>query len=282
MTELMRRRIESATKIILAAAKTAEAHGQVLGVMYSGGKDSDVILELTKMTGVKYRAVHLCTTCDHPGSLKHVRDMGVEIDMPKLTFAQILQKKGIPSRYMRFCCEIIKERKIQGMDYALLGIRAQESAKRKARYTEPEQCRVYNSKEKVIQYFPILDWSIVDVERFIELRNLKLAPVYYDEDGVFHWERRLGCMCCPMASRKQRIAEFKKYPNMVKLYCKNGGIWFNSHPNSSLHDRYNDIYELFTRTLFYDTNAQFEEAKLTTFANTNFKEYLEEYFNVKL
>ncbi|MDO5588285.1 MAG: hypothetical protein Q4G12_05085, partial [Bacteroidales bacterium] len=43
----------------------------VVEVAYSGGKDSDVILELTKMAGVKYRAIYKNTTIDPVGTVKH-------------------------------------------------------------------------------------------------------------------------------------------------------------------------------------------------------------------
>ena len=35
-------------------------------VCYSGGKDSDVILELAKMAGINYRAIYKNTTIDPP------------------------------------------------------------------------------------------------------------------------------------------------------------------------------------------------------------------------
>ena len=40
-------------------------------VSYSGGKDSDVILELAKMAGIKFRAIYKNTTIDPPGTIKH-------------------------------------------------------------------------------------------------------------------------------------------------------------------------------------------------------------------
>ena len=54
----------------------------------------------------------------------------------------------------------------------------------------------------------------------VKMSGIKCHPLYYDEDGVFHPEMRLGCMCCPLASRKNRIGEFRKYPNMVKAYIR--------------------------------------------------------------
>lgn len=43
-------------------------------VSYSGGKDSDVILTLTKMAGIPYRAIYKNTTIDPLGTVQHCKD----------------------------------------------------------------------------------------------------------------------------------------------------------------------------------------------------------------
>ncbi len=87
---------------------------------------------------------------------------------------------------------------------------------------EAEQCRLYEHGEKVRVYLPLLDWTNDDVERFIRERGIKCAPVYYDSEGCFHVERRLGCLCCPLMSINKRKEEFRKYPNMLKFYLRGG------------------------------------------------------------
>lgn len=220
MREELQKKVERAIKLIQSAGKMAKEHSQPLEVCYSGGKDSDVILELTKMAGVEYHAIYKNTTIDPPGTIKHALERGAEMIRPKESFIELMEKKGWPSRQVRFCCSSLKEYKI--LDYAIVGIRRDESIKRRERYKEPEMCRVYSAKEKTRQYFPILDWSIDDVAEFLQERGVKCAPVYYDESGVFHPERRLGCMCCPMSNRNHRISEFRKYPNFVKIYLRGG------------------------------------------------------------
>ncbi|MDR1504460.1 MAG: hypothetical protein LBT43_18590 [Prevotella sp.] len=51
---------------------------------YSGGKDSDVILELAKLAGIPYRAIYKKTGIDPIGTIKHCRENGVEIIEPKM------------------------------------------------------------------------------------------------------------------------------------------------------------------------------------------------------
>ena len=55
-------------------------------VAYSGGKDSDVILDLVRRSGVKYTAHHHLTTADPPEVVRHVKtQLGVIIVRPNLT-----------------------------------------------------------------------------------------------------------------------------------------------------------------------------------------------------
>lgn len=49
---------------------------EVVEIAYSGGKDSDVILQLAKEAGIKYRAIYKNTTIDPPGTIKHAKEMG--------------------------------------------------------------------------------------------------------------------------------------------------------------------------------------------------------------
>ena len=178
MTQELQRKVDFAIKLIQSASKIAEEHGQPIEVCYSGGKDSDVILELTRMANVPYRAIYKNTTIDPPHTIAHCKENGVEIHQPKKRFFDLIKQRGFPTRRVRMCCSELKEYKI--LDYAILGIRRTESAKRAERYKEPEQCRVYSKKEKCRQYFPILEWSNADVYAFIQERGIKCHPLYYD------------------------------------------------------------------------------------------------------
>ena len=223
------RKIEAAIKLL----KSIPQDGPI-ELCYSSGKDSDVILELAKMAGIPFEAIHKVTTIDPPGTIKHAKDMGATIRLPKETFFQIVERKGNPSRFKRFCCEILKEYKIY--DRAIVGIRRSESSKRAQRYKEPEACRVYSKTEKVRQYFPILEWTDEDVERFIKERGIKCAPVYYDEAGEFHVERRLGCVGCPLKG-DNGLADYKKYPKFLKAQIKAYQRFLDKHTTSNWYKR---------------------------------------------
>lgn len=255
MREELQKKVNRAISLIQSASKIATEHGQPLEVAYSGGKDSDVILELTKMANVPYRAIYKNTTIDPPGTIKHAQEMGAEMIRPQKNFFQLVAEHGFPNMFYRFCCAYLKEYKV--LDYVIIGVRREESKKRAQRYKEPEMCRVYSKTSKARHYMPILEWTATDIDEFINERGIKCAPIYYDERGVFHVERRLGCMGCPIA-RGKRKQEFKAYPHLVKAYIRAGIKFMQTHPDSRINKYYSSVYEWFVRDLFCDHLTQEE------------------------
>lgn len=250
---------------------------------YSGGKDSDVILELAKMSGIPFEAIYKNTTIDPPGTIAHCKEKGVTILKPRTSFQALLETNGMPSRWRRFCCSKLKEYKIY--DRAIQGIRRCESIKRAKMYKEPEECRVYRNREKVRIYLPILEWTDKDIEQFIEDRKIKCAPVYYDENGQFHVERRLGCLACPLKS-DIGLADYTKYPKLLKAHIKALQKYLDNHRGSKYASFINDsAYNSFFFRLFCRSTEQY----LTSIGGGLFpelaidtKQYLEQYFGIEL
>lgn len=283
MTTELQRKIDGSIRLLQAIQK---AHpDDTIEVAYSGGKDSDVILQLAKEAGINYRAIYKNTTIDPPGTIAHVRAMGVEVRQPTKSFFKLVQEKGLPSRYARFCCQVLKEYKI--LDVCILGVRRAESTKRANRYTEPTECRFYGSKNNhVEQVYPILEWSDDDVRDFIIDRGITLAPLYYT-DGELHIERRLGCIGCPLASKTKRLETLRQYPNIVKAYARALQRYFDTHPNCKTVSKwgYRDAYEQLVRALFYDSQDEFSVAVSGGMFGAeqalDCKAYLEDYFHIK-
>ena len=280
MNKKLDKKVEQAVKLLQVCCKAA---GEPLEIAYSGGKDSDVILELAKMSGIEYRAIYKNTTIDPPGTIKHVKENGVEIRRPKDSFFSMMSKRGYPNRYKRFCCSVLKEYKI--LDNSVMGIRKCESTKRAKRYTEPTACRIYGSKKNHVNaIYPILDWSDEDELEFIEERGIKLHPLYYREDGSIDITKRLGCMCCPLKYYKKRLQDFKQYPGMVKAYLRCGNEYLKSHPQSKTAKQYSDVYEYFVANAFFDNYRGFVKAKLCGILSDkpDYKKLIEDYFNIEL
>lgn len=278
MNKELEKKVGQAVKLLQVCYKAA---GEPLEVAYSGGKDSDVILELAKMSEIEYRAVYKNTTIDPPGTIKHVKENGVEIRRPKESFFSLMSKKGFPSRTRRFCCSVLKEYKI--LDNCVIGIRRCESVKRAKMYSEPTECRG-SGKNHVNAIYPILDWSDEDELEFIEERGIKLHPLYYREDGSIDITKRLGCMCCPLKYYKKRLQEFKQHPGMVKAYLRCGNEFFKSHSETKIK-RFSDVFECFVAYTFFDRYKDFVKMNLGggIFSDKpDYKKLIEDYFNIEL
>lgn len=246
---------------------------------YSGGKDSDVILALAQMSGIKFHPIYKMTTIDPPGTLAHVKSKGVEIRKPKMTFFEIVRYAGMPNSAYRVCCSYLKEYKI--LDKAILGIRANESNKRKERYKEPSQCRIYSKKERVEQFFPILEWTDDDVKDFVNHYGIQCAPIYYDENGIFDVRKRLGCLCCPLKG-DNGLADFKKYPKFVRLWIRGGMQFIDNHKDSETAKKYKNAYNRFFRNLFCNSDEDYRLKTTGMFGNLDCKQWLEDYFKIDL
>ena len=280
LNEQLQKKVKQSIKLLQSVQKRYDGE---IEIAYSGGKDSDVILQLAKEAGIKYRAIYKNTTIDPPGTLGHVRGMGVEILRAKTSFFQLVAQKGFPSRFSRFCCEKLKEYKV--LDKSVIGVRKAESRAREERYNEPTQCRYYGAKTEknhVELIYPILEWTDEDVRDFIIDRKLKLAPIYYNSGGQIDVSKRLGCMCCPLASRHKRIIEFQKYPKIAKAYLRAGQQFMETHPDSKACQRFSNVYEWFTRDVFFSSNADWNKVSTGLFGKPDFKKFLEDKFGIDL
>lgn len=178
-------------------------------VAFSGGKDSCVILDLVKKSGVKYDAHFNFTSVDPPELVKFIKEHhpDVEIHRPEKTMFQLIEKKGFPSLWRRWCCALLKERGGTGR-VVVTGIRKQESAKRAKRKSKEVS---KTDKTKLFCHI-IFDWKTKDVWGYIKSNNLPYCCLY--DDG---WER-IGCLFCPMSKPKEYLMQKHKYPNVVKAY----------------------------------------------------------------
>lgn len=271
-----KKKVQRAIKLLQSIPQDEE-----IELSYSGGKDSDVILELAKMAGIPFRAIYKNTTIDPPKTTKHCKEKGVEIIQPKLTFFQLIAKKGAPSRYARHCCSELKEYKI--LNRAIQGIRRSESSKRAKRYKEPEYCRVYNKRDKVKIYLPILDWTDADVARFIKEQKIQCHPLYYDEQGNFRVERRLGCIGCPLQGDNGK-GEYLRHPKILKQRIKAHQKFLDTHPNCKTRAYFKNSFDATYFQLFCNSLAEYrQKTQPDLFGNVlDTKKALEEYFKIEL
>lgn len=277
MTKELQKKVDFAIKLLQSIPQDGD-----IELSYSGGKDSDVILELAKMAGIPYRAIYKNTTIDPPGTIAHAKAAGAEIIRPKKTFFQLIREKGLPNRFRRFCCESLKEYAVCAR--SVQGIRRAESVKRAKNYKEPEICRTYPGKKKVRVYLPILEWTDEDVAEFIKEWNIKCHPLYY-KDGEFDVTQRLGCMGCPLMSRMKRIQFFKDNPRWLKAWIRAGQKRYTSekYQNGKAKHKFKDAFEAMGYRLYCDNMEDFKEKTYSLlFGDFDWKEFLQKEFNIDM
>ena len=232
------------------AAKEAERlFDMPLVVQYSGGKDSDVILQLAKESGAPFRVTHNLTTADPPDNVYYIRrvfaalrEEGIDcrINVPRRSLWKIMRETlVIPSRIMRVCCSELKDRKIADAPYIVTGVRWAESAGRRAKsgIAMVYSARARGVEEKAAAAWllttddassrrlfeqcqmrgvrvlnPIIDWSDDDVWSYLHSRGIEGNPLY--KEG---WTR-IGCVGCPLAGRRAREIAFARYPKLYKAW----------------------------------------------------------------
>lgn len=195
---------EKALNFIRAVAKSYS--GDTLYAGNSGGKDSAVLDYLLKKSGIEYKSYYANTTIDPSGTIRYIRENypHTEILQPKIPFYKLVEKKGLPTRLNRYCCERLKEYASVGR-VVFEGVRSAESRKRQGR--DYIQCDNRKWQKGAQHIYPLYDWTDDDIWGFISYKDIKIAPAYYN--GM----SRLGCVGCPLVSRKgHREKEFSIYP----------------------------------------------------------------------
>lgn len=270
-------RLES--KAIDFIRSVAEAKG-TMAVAYSGGKDSEVLLHLVRKSGIDYFAVYNNTTIDPPGTITWVKKhQDVNIVEPRYSFFDIIKRRGFPTFARRTCCYLLKERYISSSYFT--GVRADESAKRRKVITEPETCKVFKGGRKATMYMPLAYWTNEHIKQYIEANQIQCHPNYYDDHGIFHVERRIGCLCCPLRY-DIGLRDFKRYPRYVKIWTQAMATYRLTRPTIQRSIAYfQDEYEAFYHHLFIHDLKKLQIKRKDLFGFYP-RERLMEYFNIDL
>lgn len=236
-------------RIKMASEMSLHHYGKPLVCTYSGGKDSDVMLELFRRSGVPFEVHNSHTTADAPQTVRHIRKVfsvleleGIkcEIEMPTYMgdrtsmWKLIPQKLMPPTRIVRYCCSVLKETGCKNR-YISTGVRWAESSSRKTRgefekigdkkieaenFSEVMLMNDNDARRRMTELCimkhkmvvnPIIDWTDSDIWNYLLSEHIQYNQLY--DLGY----ERVGCIGCPMAGKK-RWREFADFPQYKKMY----------------------------------------------------------------
>ncbi|MCC7559778.1 MAG: phosphoadenosine phosphosulfate reductase family protein [Methanobacterium sp.] len=225
-------------------------------VMFSGGKDSLVVMDIAKKAGLN-KSVYINSELEFTISRRYVEQMkenyNIEDVIPKIDFFEFCRRICPPSKRLKWCCKVLKlalsmKHAIKtGNFYQLTGIRSDESDRRsKYEVINADPFINVNKRYTFFQVNPILYWSEEDVWDYIRENKLKYNPLY--DHGV----KRVGCWCCPYTTRSEwelaRDLEgenFQKFKNIIKDFSRNLPANFRNRYNKkgwrSFATNYNKI-----------------------------------------
>ena len=243
LEQLAIQRIKAASEMSLSHYK------QPLICTYSGGKDSDVMLELFRRAGIPFEVLNSHTTADAPPTVRHIREVFHQLELDGISckivhptykgrrtsmWSLIPQKLMPPTRTVRYCCQVLKEQTTNGR-YAATGVRWDESMRRAKRmpfeqrgtkgtkFSDETMLLTDNSEnrrmtelcmqKKSMIVNPIIDWTNKDIWEYIHTEKIPVCELY--QCGY----TRVGCVGCPMAGNR-RYKEFRDFPAYKLNYIR--------------------------------------------------------------
>lgn len=277
----------SIAQMRLAAGMSERYYQKPLLICYSGGKDSDVLVELADMSGIEYEVQHSRTTVDAPETVYHIREVfsrlkakGVSCHIVNPTYkgerismwSLIPKKQMPPTRLVRYCCKVLKETGGKGRAIAT-GVRRNESTARRSRTFANNFSRARPAAldfEDAASLFEDAENAIEHDDNFIRSCRMRgktsFQPIVeWLDDDVWQFIdeqdieanplyadgfKRVGCIGCPFASPMERKREFDRWPKYRDAYLRAFAKMLDHRRESGLDTQWNtpeEVYEWWMR-----------------------------------
>lgn len=232
----MKNRLDELESYSIWILREARRHFKRLAMLWSIGKDSNVLLWLTRkafFNEIPYPCIHIDTSYKPPEMIAFRDKLAREfqIDLVISSNEKALKAGMNHTRGRLNCCKALKtdvlqqlidEKKYQGL---ILGIRHdEEGSRRKERVFSPRsESSAWNYKdqppefwgqfnipsdEKVhVRIHPILKWTEQDIWDYIQREDIPVCDLYFAKNGKRY--RSLGCTPCnrAIASSASTVAE---------------------------------------------------------------------------
>jgi len=202
----------------------------IFHVAFSGGKDSEVLLDLVGKALPKksFVVVFGDTGMEFPDTydlIEQIKHSCEENEIPFYTARSHFEPCeswhlfGPPARVLRWCCSVhkstpqtLKLREITGKnDYVGLdyvGVRKHESTAR----SEYEYENFGKKQKGQFSFNAILDWTSAEIWLYLYQYSLPINGAYKKGNS------RAGCLFCPMGGNKGDYLQYKSYPKEIDPY----------------------------------------------------------------
>jgi len=254
-----RPRLEAMEKDAINIIKGVVSQGKnqelPVSVSFSGGKDSLVVLNLTKKAVKDFVAFYINTGLEFPETTQFVEEVAaryglpIQVEKADKAFDENFPSFGPPAKDFRWCCKVCKLGPVTSLlsQYkkgviTIDGKRRYESFQRGGISTVEKNPFVPGQ----MSVFPIKDWRAIEVWLYIHMEKLPYNPLY---DQGFE---RIGCWLCPSALQAEYVRMKELHPDrygewqekLHKWAADSGlskdyvdlGFWrWKAHPNKMLN-----------------------------------------------
>ena len=275
-------KIREAQQVLkLAADMSKTYYNKPLIVSYSGGKDSDVMLDIAKrcLRPDDFEVVNNHTTVDAPETVYHIRDvfkecesMGIHTEVFRPEFRgehtsmwKLIELNGVPpTRLARYCCRILKERTFPDRMIAV-GVREAESVGRSGKDSFATRGKTkddaeYRSLQHTYAMFKLDQMGKEDAYECVFIQACKankstiVNPVYHFTDAeIWEYVRQYNV--------KMNVLYSRGYKRVGCIGCPLGGA---KQQNQQFND-YPQYKKNYIRALDRTIQKRIKEGKKNTY-----------------
>ncbi|HPS60131.1 MAG TPA: phosphoadenosine phosphosulfate reductase family protein [Candidatus Cloacimonas sp.] len=234
-TDIMNNVIGEALEFIRRVQKEYRRYPSQLTVSFSGGKDSQVVLDLVSrvVNPDNYIVIYTDTGMEIPCVEDTVKNTikSYHSKYPAFNFItahptsdtdKLWDLFGPPSQKIRWCCSVCKSvpfvqtlrkhvdnQKLSNI-IVFEGVRAEESSRRNKYKRIASNVKHIN----LINARPIFEWSTTEVFLYLFQRNIEINKAY--RQGMW----RVGCSVCPFASKPANYYLGVLFPKQTEKFVK--------------------------------------------------------------